>query len=932
MGLGWKRCVRLSGVALLVAMFFLAVAPARASEGPSPRPDVTPIPRQPLELRQERLAQDNPHRNSRVLSPGLTAEALSSPMYLRTAGPQGQPATKNCGGCSQFLEAAGAPGGKPLSGWQILETEGFEDDWPGTGSCQIVYDASADGLDRTWGRDDQHAHSAASALWPAAGGEDGIAPAGDYPADLNSWLICGPFDLSAASSASVAFWLWSDVETDHDEVFFGVGDGADDWFYGYAWDESVAPWTQYTIYFPAFTGSVAHDSVWLAWNFESDAGNLGDYAGSWLDDIQIAMSLPCPVVDPGPKGLNVHPSELPHQVETIADGGANWVRLELMMEPGGAPDLDRYAGLVDSLCAEGMAPIGLVDYTTLPEDLDEDGQADYDDAADYIAYQRRFTQTVESLGHHFRGQIRHWEIWNEENGLQWHIRPEYYARLLVHASETLKAIDADNQILLGGLDHVWVTGQYLEPLYDALDDDWAGARPFDILAVHPYFTWKDGAYVLDPNDYLWGDGDPPPTTLDAYLDYMAARGDGDKEIWVTELGWNSALDNPAVENCPGIKPWCVDRATQAQYLGDSFDLLLNAVEDPLGNHDRVGTIVWYQYHDTAWSVAEMARWLSVDAATIAADPDAICPADWGLVDGNRAPKPAYWAYQAYPQRAAGWQLVSFTATPQPTGVRLAWETAAEEDLLGFALYRAESPGGPRVPLNGGLIPAQSPGQPQGAAYETWDGGVTGGTTYFYYLQGLCGVEPTVLYGPVRATTGVYPLAATNNGPTPLGRPATLTATLNISPAVAFTYTWALGDSSQAWGPVVTHTYPHPGVYTAVVTASKGLSELLATTMVSVDEIITGLLAIGDSPTALGEPTTLTATTAAGSHVNYLWALGDGGWGVGPVITHTYPAAQVYTAVVTASNSVSALTATTNVKIDPRSNLYQYLPLVVRQSP
>jgi hypothetical protein len=118
----------------------------------------------------------------------------------------------------------------------------------------------------------------------------------------------------------------------------------------------------------------------------------------------------------------------------------------------------------------------------------------------------------------------------------------------------------------------------------------------------------------------------------------------------------------------------------------------------------------------------------------------------------------------------------------------------------------------------------------------------------------------------------------------------------------------------------------------VVTASKGLSELLATTMVSVDEIITGLLAIGDSPTALGEPTTLTATTAAGSHVNYLWALGDGGWGVGPVITHTYPAAQVYTAVVTASNSVSALTATTNVKVDPRSNLYQYLPLVVRQSP
>jgi PKD repeat protein len=130
--------------------------------------------------------------------------------------------------------------------------------------------------------------------------------------------------------------------------------------------------------------------------------------------------------------------------------------------------------------------------------------------------------------------------------------------------------------------------------------------------------------------------------------------------------------------------------------------------------------------------------------------------------------------------------------------------------------------------------------------------------------------------------------------------------------------------------VVTHTYPYPGVYTAVVTASKGLSELLATTMVTVDEIITGLLAVDDSPTVLGKATMLTATVTAGSHVQYLWALGDGGWGVGPVVTHTYPAAQVYTAVVTASNSVSAFTATARVEIEPRSRLY--LPLVVRRTP
>ena len=927
----WKACTRSSFLALLAALL-LAASPIRALEEP-PRSREVPIPQRPVASRQERPGVDDPPRDPRDASPEIANEPTAPPMYQRTTGPAGQPAAKSCQGCSQRLEqSAPSPAGELGSGWHSLAAEGFEDDWPGASSCQILYDASDDGLDRTWGRSGQRRHSGDSALWPAAGGADSLEPqpAVGYPEDLNSWLICGPFDLSAASNASAAFWLWSDVEEGHDEFFFGVGDGSDDWFYGYAWDGPVTDWTEYTIYFPAFAGSPAYDSVWLAWSFESDASNPVAYEGSWLDDVQISMSLPCPVVDPGDKGLNVHPTELPGQVETIADGDAGWVRLELRMAADGSLDLDRYAGLVGSLCQEGVATIGLVDYTSLPEDLDGDGQPDYDDPEDYITYQRRFTETVESLGQHLRGQVRHWEIWNEENGEQWHIRPEYYARLLVSSSQILKAIDPDNKILFGGLDHVWATSQYLEPVYTALDVAWDGARPFDILAVHPYFTIGGGAYVLDPNEYLWTDGDPPQTTLDAYLDYMDAHEDGERPIWITELGWNSALDNPAVDNCPGIKAWCVDRATQAQYLGDSFDILFDEVEDLSGSHDRVETIVWYQYHDTAWSVAEMARWMSVDMATISADPEAICPADWGLVDGNRVPKLSYWAFQAYPQRATGWQLVSFTASPQPGAIHLAWQTGREDDLLGFTLYRAESPDGPRVRIGAGVIPARHPGEPQGAVYDYSDMGVAGGNTYFYFLQGLCGNEPATVYGPVRTTAEASLLQATNDSPTPLGSPTTLTATLSLSITAKVTYTWALGDSDIAHGMVVTHTYPQTGTYTAVVTASNGLGESRATTVVTVDEVINGLSLTHDGPTSLGDPTTLTATVATGSHVSYLWSFGDGGLGFGPVMMHTYPAAQVYSAVVTASNSVSALTATAQVEIQSRFRSRIYLPVVMRQ--
>jgi hypothetical protein len=351
-----------------------------------------------------------------------------------------------------------------------------------------------------------------------------------------------------------------------------------------------------------------------------------------------------------PKGLHVPANELPGQAPTIAEADTGWVRLEFKMGPSGAIDLDKYTAIVDGIRQQGMGIIGLVDYVTIPEDLDGDGTTDYKDPDDVLAYVQHFTETVEILANQFAGSIRHWEIWNEPNGGQWHVAPEYYARLLVKVSEVVKGVDPENQILFGGLDHAWITSQYLEPVYDALDLDWEGARPFDILAVHPYFVVRSGVYILDPKVYLWEKDDPSRTVLDKYLAYMASRGDSDVDIWITEIGWNSALENPAIENCPGMKAWSVTTAMQARYLRDSFDLLFHEVEDPLGNHDRVKVVVWYQYHDTATTAGDLAAKLSIPVEEIAPNARAICPADWGLVDGNRMPKPAYWAYQAYPQR------------------------------------------------------------------------------------------------------------------------------------------------------------------------------------------------------------------------------------------------------------------------------------------
>ncbi len=80
------------------------------------------------------------------------------------------------------------------------------------------------------------------------------------------------------------------------------------------------------------------------------------------------------------------------------------------------------------------------------------------------------------------------------------------------------------------------------------------------------------------------------------------------------------------------------------------------------------------------------------------------------------------------------------------------------------------------------------------------------------------------------------------------------------------------------------------------------------------EAIAGLAADSDSPTNLGSSTTFTATVTAGESVAYEWTFGDGSTGTGAVVSHTYLSAGNYTAVVTATNAASQLTATTEVVV------------------
>lgn len=169
------------------------------------------------------------------------------------------------------------------------------------------------------------------------------------------------------------------------------------------------------------------------------------------------------------------------------------------------------------------------------------------------------------------------------------------------------------------------------------------------------------------------------------------------------------------------------------------------------------------------------------------------------------------------------------------------------------------------------------------------------------------------------------LDAFNDSPTLLGASTTLSATIQAGTNVI--YTWDFGDNEIGSGQLVTHIYPLIGTYTTTVTANNSFGSISDTTQVIIQDIpISGLVATNDSPTLLGESTTLRATATSGSNVIYSWDFGDGGFGSGAVIIHTYPLVGSYTASVTASNSANTLVEDTEVTISSTLKI-TFIPLV-----
>jgi len=227
--------------------------------------------------------------------------------------------------------------GEPPGAW-IGYTEDFEDLlWPGS-DWNVFDNDSPPSLNGEyyWG--------ATMCYDYGASGDNDAVPHADpasamytcwtpYPANLNSWMVWGPFDLTGFTTAEVRFDL--DLHSESGADYFkwmASTDGTS--FYGYQQSGDTGTWVTKSLDLtnvPTLGNIAGQPQVWIAFVFQSDSTGA-NYAGPWVDDIILEAS-----------------SEPPLNYITTADNENNYHT--------GTPDGDMYPGNTDCIYNNNYKPL-----------------------------------------------------------------------------------------------------------------------------------------------------------------------------------------------------------------------------------------------------------------------------------------------------------------------------------------------------------------------------------------------------------------------------------------------------------------------------------------------------------------------------------------------------------------------------------------------
>jgi len=242
------------------------------------------------------------------------------------------------------------------------------------------------------------------------------------------------------------------------------------------------------------------------------------------------------------------PDDVNRQLDLMVATGVHSARI-MMPWAGIQPAPDAYDWgqadlIVGAANARGIAVVGLLNST--PGWATGGGPAISSPPADPSTF-ASFAGTVAG---HFAGRIAAYEVWNEENAVQfWNAgpagpQPDRYAALLKAAYPAIKGGDPGATVVMGGLSPTINFFSITKNPVDYLNGVYAagGGGSFDAVAFHPYlFTNNAGAR------FSTGKANSPRSLYDGLRGVMADNGDGGKQIWATEFGEATSKVNEATQ-------------------------------------------------------------------------------------------------------------------------------------------------------------------------------------------------------------------------------------------------------------------------------------------------------------------------------------------------------------------------------------------------
>ena len=200
---------------------------------------------------------------------------------------------------------------------------------------------------------------------------------------------------------------------------------------------------------------------------------------------------------------------------------------------------------------------------------------------------------VRAAVNRWRGQIHVWEIWNEPNHTgTWNCvnycdHAADYARLLQGAYVTIKSVDPDARVLIGGL-YIHDTNNEGMAFLNQVVNDSGGAINFDALSIHTYMP--DRAPEAMRSDSLVQNFQYRLNIANAWIN---SHGGSPAEIWLTEDGRST---------CNGC-PYYWSEEDQASMLARMYGIALAST--------RVVQFDWFQFEDKFNNPADLYGGMSI---------------------------------------------------------------------------------------------------------------------------------------------------------------------------------------------------------------------------------------------------------------------------------------------------------------------------------